>query len=68
MAFSIDTKKILIKSELTTISSFPPITNDDPQTGAGFGITAQSNTQTLLQIATTVARSLDACLEMKVYW
>lgn len=54
---------ILIKFELTAIGSFPPIANNNTQTGAGFGIVAHSNTQALLQTGATVTCSLDASLD-----
>lgn len=55
-----------IKIELTAVGSCPPVSNYNTQTGTGFGVTAKSNTQALLQIAATVTRSLDACLKVKI--
>lgn len=53
----------LFKAELTAVGSFPPVTNCNTQDGAGFGIAAQSNAQTLLHIAATVTGSLNAFLK-----
>lgn len=54
-----------MKAELTAVSSFPPVSNCNTQDGTGFGVAAQSNTETLLQIAATVTGSLDASLQKK---
>lgn len=54
-----------MKAELTAVSSFPPVSNCNTQDGTGFGVAAQSNTETLLQIAATVTGSLDASLQIK---
>lgn len=57
---------ISVKSELTAISSLPPITNENSQTSTGFGVVSQSNANTLLQVPATVTCLLDASLEVEV--
>ena len=54
------------QAELTAVGGFPPVTNYNTQTGTGFGIAAQSDTQALLQTAATVTCSLDASLRIKI--
>lgn len=56
---------VFFKAELTAVGCFPPVTDYNPQAGAGFGIAAQSDTQALLQTAATVTRSENASLEMR---
>lgn len=42
---------------LTAVGSLPPVTKFNSKTGTCFGIVAQSNTQALDQIGTTVTSS-----------
>jgi len=55
---------INIRSELTAVGGFPPVTDHNTQSGAGLGVAAQSRTQALSHTAATVTCPLDAGLEI----